>query len=945
MNNVALIGGAVIAFELYYLWSLQQTQGDASGSDAAATCPDGYTLSLDGTQCDLLASADDACPEGYTLSLDGTQCDPLSSAGACPEGYTLSLDGTQCDPPAGEESGLVCDDPIYSIVSPDGQSCYPNSCPSGWDLSADGSECLLSAANGACKEGLVLSADGLHCEFPPCPEGYMQDLTDPSGVCILIQPDASCPSGSTLALDGQSCIPNTNSLDMFPAMTLPSTGNETADAVLNGVTTTAVAIAIDRTVDSLVTNALEQGLETTGDKLAADAAAKAAAADAAKVAEKAASTAAEKAAAKAATEAAEKASQEAAQRLASDAAAKVAARAAAKSSLLAGKIGRAAAISAKLAAGASKVGLLKAVGVLDMFGLVISQILIATLGLHAEDFQDCKTGEWSFSQLPDWVNIIVGALPLAGTFIDLFGPVTCATNNCNPPFERQNDLCYAPPREGWECEAFLCYKRYPEWENNGQAHTMENMTKNTLLDTGQSVLAIGTCPPGQVRSGDLCYDAQPGYNVVAGVAWEACQEGERDDGAFCSRTTIDPCPDGSHDVGGSCWGVTGQVCADDCSKGWDSCKYRTDTYWSPGECASWGCEQCTSFGLLGTSCITNMACCNSWGVTRGGDCVGGCPTSCAPVESMTVGLADRNWSWSSRAKNSFVVPPHNMSCPDGYVDGAPWGTPSMCYTTNIPEGYRRVVAGTLIQDCPSDNGDSGDVGIIDMGAICQRARYDRGAGKPAFSVRIKDRPVPEAPEPFCKDLTGDGDPDNPQVCRKYDCPVNSTLDGSNLVCIAGCPTGWTNNGINCTSGNKTMALPNPIPVIFDTYPLDNPISTENYQDFMFDLEGGWTNGTYQIIFIAMTDSEKSPYYVAKDSTKAKLNAYKLTASDSGLDMTVQYTVVGDVFEVASDDSHPYSLTVRAGDVTASTDLFVITSPTEMIDANGETWTRNTSISL
>lgn len=75
-----------------------------------------------------------------------------------------------------------------------------------------------------------------------------------------------------------------------------------------------------------------------------------------------------------------------------------------------------------------------------------------------------------------------------------------------------------------------------------------------------------------------------------------------DHSAFESR--VASCPAGYDDTGAFCtkWRVTGQVCADDCSKGWDSCRRR---------------------GAFG-------------------ECWGGCRESCSPVKVVEETLEKRN---------------------------------------------------------------------------------------------------------------------------------------------------------------------------------------------------------------------------------------------------------------------------------------------------------------
>jgi hypothetical protein len=76
-------------------------------SDNQPTCPSGYSLSSDGTTCNLDQSQQQqqqqpTCPSGYSLSSDGTTCNLDQSQQqqqqqpTCPSGYTLSSDGKTC---------------------------------------------------------------------------------------------------------------------------------------------------------------------------------------------------------------------------------------------------------------------------------------------------------------------------------------------------------------------------------------------------------------------------------------------------------------------------------------------------------------------------------------------------------------------------------------------------------------------------------------------------------------------------------------------------------------------------------------------------------------------------------------------------------------------------------------------------------------------------------
>ena len=115
---------------------------------------------------------------------------------------------------------------------------------------------------------------------------------------------------------------------------------------------------------------------------------------------------------------------------------------------------------------------------------------------------------------------------------ELVAPTLCFQGGCSDPNdENQNGLCYPKPQPGYKCEAFMCYKQYPDFENNGMLHTLINMTKAIKMDTGT---IPDTPPPDTVKSGLLYYkNPGPDYDVVAGVAWQRCLPGMTDTGIRC----------------------------------------------------------------------------------------------------------------------------------------------------------------------------------------------------------------------------------------------------------------------------------------------------------------------------------------------------------------------------------------------------------------------------
>jgi hypothetical protein len=192
---------------------------------------------------------------------------------------------------------------------------------------------------------------------------------------------------------------------------------------------------------------------------------------------------------------------------------------------------------AGIAAKAAKAGSLiaKMANPLGPFSIIItliSQSLIALLDLQPGSFEACKNGEYDLSTLPQWAQAIIGAVPFAGDLFDMFAPTLCFQGGCSDPNdENQNGLCYPKPQPGYKCEAFMCYKQYPEFENNGMLHTLINMTKAIKMDTGT---IPDTPPPDTVKSGLLYYKTpSPDYDVVAGVAWQRCLPGMADTGIRC----------------------------------------------------------------------------------------------------------------------------------------------------------------------------------------------------------------------------------------------------------------------------------------------------------------------------------------------------------------------------------------------------------------------------
>ena len=271
------------------------------------------------------------------------------------------------------------------------------------------------------------------------------------------------------------------------------------------------------------------------------------------------------------------------------------------------------------------------------------------------------------------------------------------------------------------------------------------------MDTGRVPSA---CDDSEDKVGLLCYDKPPqDWTNIAGTIWQNCPSGFTDTGVRCENNQdvgagrvpgLTPCQAGERDDGISCWAKTGEVCADNCAAGWDGCKYRT-------------ARNCTSWGALGTTCV-------------GGDCIGGCRTTCAPVESIVRNAIQRGQTapndWEERidglnynkcpegfgrvpgmpylcsksfTKQSRVLGPKHMKCPmkpvsgvvvDGLQRERETEVAGLCYS-DIPIGYSRKTLGLLDQDCPP--------GSQDFGVGCTRQAYNRGAGLIPLGIKFKER--------------------------------------------------------------------------------------------------------------------------------------------------------------------------------------------------------------
>jgi hypothetical protein len=480
------------------------------------------------------------------------------------------------------------------------------------------------------------------------------------------------------------------------------------------------------------------------------------------VATKTATQTAEKATGKIASEAVEKAGVKAAKSAtkattavaseATSAVAKAGTEAATKGATVASKS------AAKAAKGSTLVSKLKGTPA-DLIVMVIAQVLIAVLDLDPESFKACESGEFDLAALPDWANAIIGAVPFLGDLFDLIGNKMCLRAGCPNGTQDENGLCYKVCDPGFKSDgATMCYKQYPDFENNGMGHTITSITKKILMDTGR---IPSSCDDSEDKVGLLCYEKPPqDWINVAGTIWQTCPSGYTDTGVRCENNVdvgagripgLTDCPGGWTDDGVLC---REPITMSSCPGGWadDGLTCR-----EPITCDPIHPDGCCSKGLFG----------ECYGCLRGGDCHGGtvinktlsggrvdtktqkgvgdweeridglnynkCPDGFGRVPGMPY-LCSKSFT-----KQSRVLAPRSMKCPQKPVVGVlPDGAQrereteiaGLCYN-DIPAGYSRKTLGLLDQDCPA--------GSQDFGVGCTRQAYNRGAGLIPLGIKFKDR--------------------------------------------------------------------------------------------------------------------------------------------------------------------------------------------------------------
>jgi len=352
-----------------------------------------------------------------------------------------------------------------------------------------------------------------------------------------------------------------------------------------------------------------------------------------------------------------------------------------------------------------------------IFGTTITRGIIQVF--DPAQYKPCKAGDYDMYNVPNAIKPLLNAIPIYG----MLGNKMCVTpSKCPPGKVLENGLCYDACKEGYKSDGALrCYKEPPPgWPGTS---TITHLQHKTHYSPAKPLDSCGD-PNFPVKQGAVCYpNCRTGYDRVLNRCWAKVITNGNGVGHVLDKR---PCGPNQRDDGTVCWAKSGEVCADDCSKGWDNCR-RRGAY---------------------------------------GECLGGCPLSCAPVYlGARTELAQRTYCANNRQQfGALCYDP----CPPG-MERVP-GMPNQCRTPGEVSYYSegkplncapgREQRGALCYDkcdvhntpnvqferrndniemcstiCPPGNTNIGIGG-------CQKDAYNRSVGKIPFSIYIKERLVP-----------------------------------------------------------------------------------------------------------------------------------------------------------------------------------------------------------
>ena len=448
----------------------------------------------------------------------------------------------------------------------------------------------------------------------------------------------------------------------------------------NGVSKAAAAGA-EKAGVAVVDDAAQAGVKVLEQEVASKVGAEAAEAVGGTVATKAGTEVAEKVAAKVAATAAETAAEKAAAKVATMAA-------------------RAAATASKIAAMTAKAAAMGPLGAADLLlsGIVIT-LQSTVKELEPEYYEPVPAGLWSYAQLPDAAKAVISAIPLAGSILDLVGPLFQFGEKCPEGTHQESPggLCFPDCPAGYKSDgAFLCYKQYDGYDQNGgngQLHTLTSITKNIPLDTGT---IPSDCGPDRDNDAGICYPkCRPGFHGVGPLCWqdtvtlgagtpvglEDCPPDFRNDGLTCQKDLQ----------------CTGGGCHTFCDGNWNS----NDGGFCHTHCDPISCND----GPKTIGRLDHGGTCPEGKERIDGLCYDRCPEGYYHTPGMPY-LCKRNNEPDSYDRGGSDLP----GCGDKE------NIAGLCYG-KVPAGYTRKVVGTLDQNCPE--------GSTDFGVGCTRESKTR----------------------------------------------------------------------------------------------------------------------------------------------------------------------------------------------------------------------------
>ena len=276
-----------------------------------------------------------------------------------------------------------------------------------------------------------------------------------------------------------------------------------------------------------------------------------------------------------------------------------------------------------------------------IFGTTVTRGLIQVFDIR--QYKPCSKGDFDFNNVPETLKPILMINPLYSTI----GNKLCVANTgCYKNEVIDNTLCYKSCKQGFKSDgATMCYKQYPDFEKNGELHTITQITKKLVMKPPSE---LSECPNGKQESLKLCYNK--------------CRDGFKRVMLTCSRS-------------GEPYTIRGPyACRYDCNNN----KHICAPSWLGGKCT----DTCLGYG--GCSCDNNDP-----------NTAGFCVPRCKDGYDNVLGICVPNTY--TDANNAGV----SMVCAKGKQQSG-----AFCYD-QCASGYTMKTSGICAQDCPSGSTDYG----------------------------------------------------------------------------------------------------------------------------------------------------------------------------------------------------------------------------------------------